>query len=183
MTLIHSVPYQAALLPRSLSCNRVFSSLETHMRALLVLPIVLILTACEPVDPRTPFSVEGRPAAQMAYFAEYPEDLLDAAADACSRPGDRLAQRDRERIRCESFLPPEATAGLILEFDGTVDDLPILIFDFQTTRQGDGYVVLADNFVRVPQRSGPPKQVRLEDPRFNRILARILAGAGGRPIA
>ncbi len=152
------------------------------MRALLALPVIFALAACEPLDPRTPFSIEGRPAAQMAYFSSYPGDLLEAAAEACSSPGDRLVQRDRNGIRCESLLPPDATAGLILEFSGTVDDLPILIFDFQTTRRGEGYIVVADNFVRVPQRSGPPKEVRLDDARFNRILARILAGAGGRPV-
>ncbi|MFQ6548976.1 hypothetical protein AADZ90_013540 [Aestuariibius sp. 2305UL40-4] len=153
------------------------------MRAAYLAFLMLPLAACAPPVDVAQFAVADRPGAQAAYFSEYPSDLLDAAQEACSGPGDEIRRHQGDSFSCEMLLPPEATAGIILEYDGNLEDLPRFVFRFDTEERGSGYLVTTDNFVRVPQRDGGTIRIRLRDMRLERRMAILLTQAGGRPLA
>ena len=118
--------------------------------------------------------------AQQAYFAEYPQRFFDAAALACNRPGQSVVAPNRNELRCESLPDPQSAAALILQFDGSVQDLPVYVIAFQGINTAQGYLVTADNYIRVPQRTGGAQQIRFPDPDISREMGKILQAAGGR---
>lgn len=120
---------------------------------------------------------------QQAFFQSYPDLLLTAAVAACRNPGQRPVQPGPGHVRCESLPTPEAAAGLILAYDGTVEALPLFIVAFSTERAEGGYVVTADNYISVPQRSGAIREVRLADAALEQNMRALLAAAGGEALA
>lgn len=142
---------------------------------------LLALTAC--TDTATGTTAAAlRGGAQQAYFAGYHERLFFAAAETCNEPGQTVVRPNRDEVRCESLPTPQAAAGLILEQNGTVEDLPRYVFAFRGAQSGSGYVVTADTHIRVPQRDGGVRRLRLRDPRLEAELREILMIAGGRPV-
>lgn len=139
--------------------------------------IALGLTvACAPVPTIEPNS----PGAQTALFASYPDPLLQAAFAACSAPGQTPRRPDSDTVICETLPSPEAAAALILAHNGTVLDLPSYIIGFQAAAvTGGGYVVTADNYIRVPQDGGGIAQVRPRDPLVEQTMRDLLNAAGG----
>ena len=123
-----------------------------------------------------------RGGAQQAYFPSYPEGLFFAAAATCDEPGQTVVRPSRDEVRCESLPSPQAAAGLILEHNGTVEDLPRYVFAFRGVQSGAGYIVTADTHIRVPQRDGGARLLRLRDARLEAELREILMIAGGRPV-
>ena len=77
-----------------------------------------------------------RGGAQQAYFPSYPEGLFFAAAATCDEPGQTVVRPSRDEVRCESLPSPQAAAGLILEHNGTVEDLPRYVFAFRGVQLG-----------------------------------------------
>lgn len=120
--------------------------------------------------------------AQQAYFTGYPERLFLAAAAVCNKPGQTVVRGGRDRVHCESLPDVESAAALILQFDGTVEDLPTFVISFAGRPTPEGYLVTADNYIRVPQRLGGAQQIRFPDPEISRDMAQILTAAGGRPL-
>ena len=49
-------------------------------------------------------------------------------------------------------------------------------------QSGAGYIVTADTHIRVPQRDGGARLLRLRDARLEAELREILMIAGGRPV-
>lgn len=137
------------------------------------------LAACAQAPALLPFG----PGAQSALFAEYPDPLLTAAFLACSAPGQSAWRPDADTIICETLPTPEAAAALILAHNGTVEALPSYIIGFQAAAAAaGGYVVTADNYIRVPQEGGGVVQVRLRDPLVEETMRDLLDAAGGEPI-
>jgi len=101
--------------------------------------------------------------AQQALFSEYPAQLFNAAAAVCDEPGQTMVQPNANEVRCESLPDPESAAALILQYNGTVEDLPKFIIAFLGGPSAQGYVVTADSYIRVPQRSGGTQQIRFND--------------------
>lgn len=127
--------------------------------------------------------VEGaEPPVARAVFDAYPESLFSAATLACDGPGQSTIRPSRDSIRCEALPPPDDAALLILEFEGTVEDLPRYVISFEGAESPAGYVVAADSYIRVPGHSGETKLLKAEDPRSGELLADILRAAGGRPL-
>ncbi len=91
-------------------------------------------------------------------------------------------QPNANEVRCESLPDPESAAALILQFDGTVEALPKLVIAFLGRNTTQGYLVTADNYIRVPQRAGGAQQVRFIDGSVSTGLADLLSAAGGRPL-
>ncbi|SLN59836.1 hypothetical protein [Roseisalinus antarcticus] len=125
-------------------------------------------------------SPEAGPESARAFFASYPELLLGAVAQSCVDPGQALVRPSEDEVRCESLPPVEAAAALILEFDGTVDNLPRFVTSIASRSADGGYVVTADNYIRVPLQAGGARIVRLPDPALNRVIRDVLERAGGR---
>lgn len=142
------------------------------MRPLFLLPLV-VLTACTTQDVDPP---SGR-----ALFASYPEDLFRAFESACGGPAQTFSRPEPDLVECREYLPPEATAALILSYDGTPEDLPELVVQFRTQAADSGYVVENDVFVSVPQKNGQKLVVRREDQQLMRTLDRLYERAGGVP--
>ncbi|AGI67856.1 hypothetical protein OAN307_c22320 [Octadecabacter antarcticus 307] len=120
--------------------------------------------------------------AQQAYFPAYPSDLFFAAAAICDGPAQTVVQPGPNEVRCESFPNPESAAAIILQFNGTVQALPKFVISFLGRETSLGYLVTADNYIRVPQRSGGAQQVRFPDPLVSGELSDLLSAAGGQPL-
>ena len=52
------------------------------------------------------------------------------------------------------YLPPHETAALILENDGTPENLPQLVVRLQTRKEGADYLVDTYAYAEIPQKSG-----------------------------
>jgi hypothetical protein len=120
--------------------------------------------------------------AQQAYFPAYPSNLFVAAAAICDGPAQTVVQPSRNEVRCESFPDTESAAALILQFNGSVQALPKFIIAFTGRDTSLGYLVTADNYIRVPQRSGGAQQVRFPDLSVSNELRALLRAAGGQPL-
>ncbi len=151
---------------------------------LAVLGLGFLLAGCAEMSPNppAPLSGDGANGAKRAYFAEYPRHLFFAAAEVCAAPGQTVVKPSRNEVRCESLPDPESAAALILQFNGTVESLPTFVISFSGQKLQQGYLVTADNYIRVPQRSGAARQVRFPDMNIGAEMAELLEAAGGRPL-
>lgn len=154
---------------------------------------VMLLGACAPridvLPPTTslpaatlPASTRAAAGRQTAFFATYPETLLSAAVAACRSPGQTPVQPAPGQVRCESLPTPEAAASLILTYDGTIEALPLFIVAFAAEPTPGGYLVTADNYIAVPQRSGAVREVRLSDATLDANMRDLLEAAGGESL-
>ena len=141
------------------------------------------LAGCQTTLPTSAASVQQAVAAgaPQAYYDSLPEHLFFAHEQVCRNPGEEFLRPSRTEIRCEMLLPPDATGALILRYDGSVEDLPKVAMAFvaQAAAQG-GYVVTADNYIRIPQRSGGTRLIRLPDPELRKSMEELLTITGGR---
>ncbi|MEX0284416.1 MAG: hypothetical protein AB3N23_07365 [Paracoccaceae bacterium] len=142
------------------------------MRLFRLLPVVVI-AGCTTQDVAQP---TGR-----AMFQSYPDALFEAFESACGGPAQTFNRPNPDVVECREYLPPEATAALILSFDGTTEDLPELVIRFQAQAADAGYLVENDVFVSVPQKDGRRVQVRREDHKLMRTLDKLYERAGGVP--
>jgi hypothetical protein len=173
---------------------------EENLLRLAILPAALTIAACSgippggeapapppgptqtpaPIGAALPASAAPIAGTQRAFFTEFPAVLLFASAEACNDPVQTVVRPSRNEVRCETLPAPDAAAALILGYDGTVEDLPRFVIGFRVSPQDGGYVVTAENYVRVPQRTGPARQIRLRDPVIESSIRDLLAAAGGR---
>lgn len=153
------------------------------MRA-AVLALGIGLAACTqaPTSSVAPLAGAAPEGAQQALFDDYPARLFLAAGAICDGPTQTVVRPSRNEVRCESLPNPQGAAALILQFNGTVEDLPKFVISFAGRDSEQGYLVTADNYIRVPQRSGPAQVVRFPDEAVRRDMIRLLQSAGGRPL-
>jgi len=150
----------------------------------MVLSLGVALAGCTqmPVSNAAPALGNAPSGAQQAYFTDYPDNLFFAAAAICDGPGQSVVQPNANEVRCESLPDPESAAAIILQFNGTVEALPKFIISFSGRTTDQGYLVTADNYIRVPQRSGGAQQVRFPNPSLMSDMKTLLEAAGGRPL-
>ncbi|MEL6915054.1 MAG: hypothetical protein AAFP13_11180 [Pseudomonadota bacterium] len=122
------------------------------------------------------------PGRQSALFQSFPAPLFEAIASGCQGQLDRLTLVSRNELLCETLPTPEAAAALILQFDGDVEDLPVLVTTLEATESAAGFTVVTEYFYRVPQIGGQVAEVRFAEPRVQRTIRRAFAAAGGTPI-
>lgn len=157
------------------------------MRAAILavaLGLGLGLSGCTtmPVSSVAPIAGNAPVGAQQAYFSDYPDRLFMAAGVVCDDPGQSVVRPSANEVRCESLPDPQTAAAIILQFDGTVENLPKFVISFAGRPTTQGYLVTADNYIRVPQRDGATQLIRFPDPEVSRDMARLLEAAGGRPL-
>lgn len=116
-----------------------------------------------------------------ARFSDYPSQLFAAFELACSSPAQTYRRHADDHVECREYLPPTETAAIILNYDGTPQDLPQLVFGFRTSRDTEGYLVRNEVYLNVPQKQGPALRVNQRDPRFDRMLADLYRRSGGVP--
>ncbi len=150
----------------------------------VVFSLALALAGCTETAILSVAPTDGDAAngAQQAYFPAYPSNLFIAAAAVCDGPAQTVVKPGRNEVRCESFPDPESAAAIILQFNGTVEALPKFVISFTGRDTSLGYLVTADNYIRVPQRSGGAQQVRFPDLSVSDELTALLRAAGGRPV-
>lgn len=157
------------------------------MRAAILamgLGLGLVVSGCTdlPVSGTAPLAGAAPNGAQQAYFTGFPERLFVAAGAVCNDPGQSVVRPSRNEVRCESLPDPESAAAIILQYNGTVEDLPKFVISFAGLQTTEGYLVTADNYIRVPQRDGGAQLIRFPDPQVTRDMTRLLEAAGGRPL-
>lgn len=76
------------------------------------------------------------------------------------------------------YLPPDETAALILQYDGTTDKLPQLVVRFESRQDGTGYIVDTYAYAEVPQKSGRVVRLNQMTGKAKRRLENIYVAAG-----
>lgn len=145
--------------------------------ALYLVPC-LVLAACAAPEPPPAATQQPLPE-QRALFAEPPDDIFDALREGCMSPAQRLVQVSANVIECRMLMPPNATAGAILRYDGTIDALPELVIRLRLEQVAEGYELGAAQFLEVPRAAGGVLHVVYPDPILDRRLQVILTALGG----
>jgi hypothetical protein len=140
--------------------------------------IALIVAGCAPLAPSAPPSGQSLPE-QRAYFAARPDALLDALPQICTAPTQRILRPAQGVIECRMLLPPEATAGAILRYDGTIAQLPESVIRLRLVPDGEGYVLAASNYLEVPRAAGDVVRVFFPDQRLERRVEQVMVRLGG----
>lgn len=119
---------------------------------------------------------------RSARFEARPEMMFAAARSACSGPGERFVSPAPGIAQCHILMEPQTTAGVLLNFDGTMEDLPRLVISLSETKAAEGWVVTSCAFLRVPTKDGHLRRVVQSDPRIRAKLAELLGRMGGTPV-
>ncbi len=144
------------------------------MRLISLLTIVGLIVSCTAQE--TP---EGSRSAQ---FAGYPQSLFNSFKTDCAGPGDKYIKNAASSFECRETLSPEATAYLILNFNGYAQDLPQIVTRLSSTKNQAGYRVDADLFFLVPQKDGSTLRIPIESEELDRDFSRLYTDYGGTPV-
>ena len=153
------------------------------IRCIPILGLLLAAAGCAPGlgdSPSEGVTPPAPAATPRAVFAEYPQFLFDAIAASCEGPGRKVVRPSTEELRCEGLPPVEAAAALILDFEGTVEDLPRYVSSVAIAEAGGEYTVTADTYIRIPQTGGTARIIRIPDPELDALIRTVFEGAGGR---
>lgn len=144
------------------------------MRVLFMLPLLALIVSCTAQE--TPF------ASRSAQFPEYPESLFNTFKTDCAGPGDSYIKTGANSFECRETLPPEATAYLILSFDGYPQNLPQIVTRLSSTKNQTGYRVDADLYFLVPQKNGRTLRIPVESKDLDQDFSRLYSNFGGTPV-
>ncbi|WP_377187598.1 hypothetical protein [Ruegeria meonggei] len=143
------------------------------MYAFRLLPVLALIVACTPQDMPPP--------SRSAQFETYPKRLFETFETDCNGPAERFEKTGNRVFECSELLPPNATAFLILTYDGYPQDLPESVMRLTSTKTRSGYRVDAELFFNVPQRSGPAIRVPVESKTLDKALSALYRDMGGSP--
>lgn len=158
--------------------RRVRGGAVTVLRSAL-LPCALLLAACAP-PPLSPPILSDQPLPEIsARFDSPPTRLLEALPRLCTEPTQRITRPAPDVTECRMLLGPEATAGAILRYGGTINRLPESVVRLTVRQDATGFVVASAAYLEVPRASGDVLRVVFPDPEMDRRMARVLANLGG----
>lgn len=139
-----------------------------------------ILSGCTvPILP----TVTDTPGKHQAFYDSFPALLFNAAEAACQSPADTFKRLGRGSIRCETLPSPSAAATLILQYDGDLENLPILVNQLTAVEQEDGLKVTVQYFFEVPQLDGGLRRIAMREPRIDETISNVIILSGGQPPA
>ncbi|EEE36618.1 lipoprotein, putative [Rhodobacteraceae bacterium KLH11] len=144
------------------------------IRLFSLLPVLALIVACT--------SQEAPPASRSAQFPGYPQNLFNSFKTDCAGPGDKYVKTGTGTFECRETLSPEATAYLILSFDGYPQNLPQIVTRLSSTKNQSGYRVDAELFFLVPQKSGKTLRIPIESADLDRDFSRLYSNYGGTPV-
>jgi hypothetical protein len=142
------------------------------------LPVILLVAGCAPPPPPPAPSRDGLPEV-VARFDTAPARLVAALEQLCTAPAQRIVRPGPGVTECRMLLNPEATAGAILRYGGTVNRLPESVIRLRVIPQGDGVLLASAAYLEVPRTAGDVLQVVFPDPEMDRRMARVLTDLGG----
>ncbi|WP_299889774.1 hypothetical protein [uncultured Ruegeria sp.] len=143
------------------------------MQLFRILPAMAMIVACTPQD--VPI------ASRSAQFESYPQRLFDTFEISCSGPGETFKKIGSRAFECRESLPPDATAYLILTYDGYPKELPQSVMRLTSTRNDAGYLVDANLFFEVPQKTGQTINIPIESKTLDEAISNLYQAAGGSP--
>ena len=143
------------------------------MKLFHFIPATACIVACAPQDVPIP--------SRSAQFDSFPQRLFDTFETSCSGPGESFRKTGNQIFECSEFLPPKATAYLILTYDGHPQDLPQSVMRLTSTKTNAGYRVDARVFFHVPQKSGAAVEVPVESKVLNQAISELYQTMGGSP--
>lgn len=138
-----------------------------------LLPAIALLVACTQQDVPV--------ASRSAQFPQYPKALFDTFETGCDGPGETFKRIGKREFECSELLPPETTAFLILNYDGSPQELPQSVMRLTSTKNESGYRVDARLFFKVPQRTGTIVEVPVESKTLDQALGALYQRMGGSP--
>jgi hypothetical protein len=142
------------------------------------LALAFVMAGCAPAPAPAPPSDQPLPE-QRAYFTTPPDALLDALPQICTAPTQRILRPAQGVVECRMLLPPEATAGAILRYDGTIAQLPESVIRLRLETQEEGYVLAVTNYLEVPRAGGDVLRVFFPDQRIATRISRVMVQLGG----
>ena len=151
----------------------------TGLFRVMIWPIALTLAACTTPPVAAPNISEHPMPEVTARFVTAPVELLDALQRLCTGPTQRITQPAPGVTECRMLLDPQATAGAILRYGGTVNRLPESVIRLRITSDGEEFVVASATYLEVPRTSGDVLRVVFPDPAMDRRMARVLTDLGG----
>ncbi len=143
------------------------------MQPFRFLPALALIVACTQQDVPD--------ASRSAQFDTYPTRLFETFEASCSGPGETFQKLGDRGFACSEFLPPEATAFLILNYDGDPQDLPKSIMRLIPTKTSGGYRVDASLVFEVPQKNGSKVEVPVESEELDKTMSTLYRALGGSP--
>ncbi len=138
-----------------------------------VLPVVTLTVAC------TPQNVPD--GSRSAQFSQYPKKLFDTFETSCTGPGETFEKVRTGVFECSELLPPDTTAYLILNYDGSPQNLPRSVMRLTSTKNTAGYQVDAQLYFKVPQKTGSTVEVPVESKVLDRAISALYQATGGSP--
>ncbi len=144
------------------------------MHLLRLLPVLALTVSCT--------TQEDPHGSRSAQFSAYPKQMFKSFQTDCTGPGEDYVKAGNGSFECREQLSPEATAFLILSFDGYPQNLPRIVTRLSSTRNQLGYRVDADLFFIVPQKDGQTLRIPVESETLDRDFSRLYARYGGTPI-
>jgi hypothetical protein len=118
-----------------------------------------------------------------ASFAQPPDGFLEALAATCDGPAERVLRPAANVVECRMLMPPEATAGAILRYGGTLERLPESVIRLSSAPvNADGqtrHILSAASFLDVPQAGGGTLHVVYPDARMDGKVLELLERLGG----
>ncbi|WP_170477601.1 hypothetical protein [Ruegeria arenilitoris] len=144
------------------------------MRTLRTLPALALIVSCTTQD--NPIGTRS------AQFTDYPKQMFSSFQTQCDGPGEDYLRMGKGSFECREQLPPEATAYLILSFDGHPRDLPRIVTRLSSTKNQLGYRVDADLFFLVPQKDGTTLRVPVQSETLDKDFSQLYVRFGGMPI-
>jgi len=117
-----------------------------------------------------------------ARFPEFPTRLFSTLEGTCTEPAQQFQRISREIAECREYLEPQATAAIILSYDGTTADLPQLVVRLTARAEGQDYLVTTAAYLNVPQKDKGVRRLGFSSPHFNRELQALYRLTGGTPL-
>ena len=116
-----------------------------------------------------------------ARFPEFPSKLFIALEGTCTQPAQQYVRLSRDVAECREFLEPQATAAIILTYDGTTESLPQLVIRLTARPDGQDYLLTTDAYLNVPQKDQGVINVAFPTHGFERTLKELYRRTGGVP--
>jgi hypothetical protein len=139
-----------------------------------------VLAACAaPAPPPAPPPVNQPLPEVVARFATPPARFIAALPETCTAPNQRIVRPAPGITECRMLMPPDATAGAILRYGGTISQLPETVIRLQVEELEDGVLLRASTFLEVPRAAGDVIRVVYPDPVLDRRLRAVMTELGG----
>ena len=147
-------------------------------RVAWIAPLCLLFAACSPPPP-PPAPVAGPLPEVAARFEVAPTRLITALERLCTSPAQRITRPAPGVLECRMLLSPEATAGAILRYEGTIERLPESVVRLRLVEDAEGYLLASAAYLEVPRATGHLLRVAFPDPAMDRRMERVLENLGG----